>query len=98
MKRLCGLLFLIGLLPARPVAAQTSGSWVEEQVAAWYPMALKMARGRWGVAVADHTGWPIAAIALTYPDDAAKDAAQLAALLAPAAAELGRRIGGASPR
>ncbi|MET0859480.1 MAG: IclR family transcriptional regulator [Microbacterium sp.] len=48
-----------------------------------------------GVAVTDHTGWPIAAIALTYPDDVPKNVAELAAMIAPAAAELGRRIGGA---
>ncbi|HWM17875.1 MAG TPA: IclR family transcriptional regulator C-terminal domain-containing protein, partial [Microbacterium sp.] len=47
-----------------------------------------------GVAVRDHTGWPIAAIAVTYPDDAPQDAAQLAALIVPSAAELGRRLGG----
>ena len=51
-----------------------------------------------GVAVADHTGWPIAAIALTYPDDVPKNVAELAAMIAPAAAELGRRIGGAGAR
>lgn len=47
------------------------------------------------VAVGDHTGWPIAAIAVTYPDEPTRDAADLAAVIAPAAAELGRRIGGA---
>jgi DNA-binding IclR family transcriptional regulator len=51
-----------------------------------------------GVAVADHTGWPIAAVALTYPEDAPKDAAELAAVIAPAAAELARRIGGVTAR
>ena len=48
-----------------------------------------------GVAVRDHTGWPIAALAVTYAEDAEADAAALAALVAPAAAELARRIGGA---
>lgn len=48
-----------------------------------------------GVAVLDHAGWPIAAIAVTYPDGGQADAAHLAAQLAPAAAELARRIGGA---
>jgi DNA-binding IclR family transcriptional regulator len=48
-----------------------------------------------GVAVLDHAGWPIAAIAVTYPGDGPADAAHLAAQLAPAAAELARRIGGA---
>lgn len=46
-------------------------------------------------AVLDHTGWPIAAVAVTYPDDAERDAVDLAGLLAPVTAELGRRIGGA---
>jgi DNA-binding IclR family transcriptional regulator len=48
-----------------------------------------------GVAVRDHTGWPIAAIAVTYPEESTVDAATVAAAIAPAAAELGRRIGGA---
>ncbi len=46
-----------------------------------------------GVAILDHAGWPAAAIAVTWPDDAAADAARLAALAADAAAELSRRIG-----
>ncbi|MDL9980603.1 IclR family transcriptional regulator [Microbacterium sp. ASV49] len=48
-----------------------------------------------GVAVRDHTGWPIAAIAVTWPEDAgaqAKDAASLAALVQAQAAELERRL------
>ena len=56
MRRVLGLLLLIGLCSTRPLPAQTSGSWVEEQVGAWYPMALKLARGKWGVAVADQQG------------------------------------------
>jgi D-alanyl-D-alanine carboxypeptidase/D-alanyl-D-alanine-endopeptidase (penicillin-binding protein 4) len=56
MRRSCGLLFLLGLCFSQPLGAQTSGSWVEKQVGAWYPMALKLARGRWGVAVADQRG------------------------------------------
>jgi len=56
MRRFLALLLLIGLGPARPLPAQTSGSWVEEQVGAWYPMALKLARGKWGIAVADQQG------------------------------------------
>lgn len=47
-----------------------------------------------GVAVRDHSGWPIAGVAVTYAEDTGTDAADLAALLAPAAAELARRIGG----
>ena len=46
-----------------------------------------------GVAVADHAGWPAAAIAVTWPDDAARDAAEFARLAGEAAAELSRRIG-----
>lgn len=46
-------------------------------------------------AVLDHTGWPVAAVAVTYPEDTPKEAADLAALIAPVTAELGRRIGGA---
>lgn len=47
-----------------------------------------------GVAVRDHAGWPIAAVAVTYPEETQRDPGELAALIAPAAAELGRRIGG----
>lgn len=46
-----------------------------------------------GVAVVDHAGWPAAAIALTWPDDADRDEAALAALAAEAAEALSRRIG-----
>ena len=54
--------------------------------------------GSVGVAVLDHVGWPIAAVAVTYASDGAQDAAALAALVAPTARELGRRIRGARPR
>ena len=67
MKRLCGLLFLLSLCSTGPLAAQTSGSWVEEQVGAWYPMALKLARGRWGVAVADQQGKVLWSVNLDSP-------------------------------
>lgn len=50
-----------------------------------------------GVAVLDHVGWPIAAIAVTYPADGERDPAAVAALLAPAARELERRIRGTRP-
>lgn len=46
-----------------------------------------------GVAVQDHAGWPAAAIALTWPTDADRDAESLAALIRDAATELERRIG-----
>jgi DNA-binding IclR family transcriptional regulator len=70
-----------------------------EQVRALYPDAASFAdrTGR-GPALLDHAGWPIAAVAVTYPDDAPKDAADLARLIDPAAAELGRRIGGVGAR
>ena len=48
-----------------------------------------------GVAVLDHVGWPIAAIAVTYPSDPERDAATLAAEITPVVSELARRIGGA---
>lgn len=50
-----------------------------------------------GVAVADHAGWPAAAIAVTWPDDADRDAAAIAKLAGEAARELSRRIGGTTP-
>ncbi|WP_235007996.1 IclR family transcriptional regulator [Microbacterium timonense] len=46
-----------------------------------------------GVAVRDHTGWPAAAIAVTWPVDGEHDADAVAPLVADAAAELSRRIG-----
>ncbi len=46
-----------------------------------------------GVAVRDHAGWPAAALALTWPLEAEREPAELAALLADAARELERRIG-----
>ena len=45
-----------------------------------------------GVAVRDHAGWPVAAIAVTWQGEPG-DAAAFAAAVAPAAAELARRIG-----
>lgn len=48
-----------------------------------------------GAPVLDHVGWPAAAIAVTYPEDAAPDAVTaVAAGVREAAAALGRRIGG----
>jgi DNA-binding IclR family transcriptional regulator len=46
-----------------------------------------------GVVVRDHAGWPAAALALTWPVEAERDAASLAALLQESARELERRIG-----
>ncbi|WP_267492025.1 IclR family transcriptional regulator [Microbacterium allomyrinae] len=46
-----------------------------------------------GTVVRDHTGWPAAAIALTWPADTERDAAEMASLTASAARELERRIG-----
>jgi DNA-binding IclR family transcriptional regulator len=50
-----------------------------------------------GVAVRDHTDWPIAAIAVTFAADDPRDAAAVAALLSPVASELSRRLRGARP-
>ncbi len=47
-----------------------------------------------GVAVTDHAGWPAAAIAVTWPDRAGRDAASLVDAVAAAAHELARRISG----
>jgi len=66
-RRICSLLFLLGFGATRPLPAQTSGSWVEEQVANWYPMAHKLARGRWGVAVADQQGKILWSVNLDVP-------------------------------
>ena len=67
MKRTCRLLFLLiaGAAPSLP--AQTSGTWVEEQVASWYPLAVKLARGKWGVAVADQQGRILWSVNLDAP-------------------------------
>ena len=46
-----------------------------------------------GVAVHDHTGWPAAAIAITWPLESPVDPVVMAGLAADAAAELSRRIG-----
>ncbi len=44
------------------------------------------------VAVRDHAGWPVAAVAITWPDET--DAPQLVALVRDAASELSRRLYG----
>jgi len=46
-----------------------------------------------GVPVLDHAGWPAAAIAVTWPEDAGREPDELAALAGEAARELSRRIG-----
>ncbi|WP_241245797.1 IclR family transcriptional regulator [Microbacterium sp. 4R-513] len=45
-----------------------------------------------GIAVLDHIGWPSAAIAVTWPVEADRDAASLAPHVEHAAAELSRRL------
>jgi DNA-binding IclR family transcriptional regulator len=45
-----------------------------------------------GIAVLDHVGWPSAAIAVTWPVEADRDAASLAAHVAHAGTELSRRL------
>lgn len=47
-----------------------------------------------GVAVLDHTGWPAAAIAVTFDEDAGLDPDRLAVEVGKVAAELSRRIRG----
>lgn len=49
------LLAVLAIAGARPVAAQ-SDPWVEQQVSSWFTMASRMAKGHWGVAVADQSG------------------------------------------
>ncbi|MFT3796927.1 IclR family transcriptional regulator [Microbacterium sp.] len=44
------------------------------------------------VAVRDHTGWPAAALAVTWPDESRRDGGELAAVAVAAAAELERRL------
>lgn len=47
-----------------------------------------------GVVVTDHAGWPAAAIAVTWPEEAGRDAASHAEPVQIAATELARRISG----
>jgi len=47
-----------------------------------------------GVAVLDHVGWPVAAIAVTYPTDGDRDPVEFAGVIGAMARELGRRMGG----
>jgi DNA-binding IclR family transcriptional regulator len=51
-----------------------------------------------GAAVLDVQGWPIAAVAVTYPDEMTMDVSDLPELVSSAAAELARRISGARTR
>jgi DNA-binding IclR family transcriptional regulator len=44
--------------------------------------------------VRDHAGWPAAAVAVTWPDDAASDPERIADLVREHATQLARRIGG----
>jgi len=47
-----------------------------------------------GVAVLDHTGWPAAAVAVTWPEELPRDPEHLAAELQHAAHELSRHLYG----
>ncbi|MFT4229353.1 MAG: IclR family transcriptional regulator [Microbacterium sp.] len=47
-----------------------------------------------GIAVHDHTGWPVAGLAVTWPADSGRDAGELAPRVSAAAAELERRLHG----
>lgn len=51
-----------------------------------------------GVAVCDHSGWPVAAIAVTWPAEADRDTGALTALARGAAAELERLLYGGATR
>ncbi len=46
-----------------------------------------------GVAVHDHAGWPVAALAVTWPEHSPHDPLEIAAQITAPAAELARRIG-----
>ncbi|GAA5029566.1 IclR family transcriptional regulator [Microbacterium fluvii] len=47
-----------------------------------------------GVAVRDHTGWPVAAVAVTWPAEQGREAASLVPFVEAAALELSRRLYG----
>lgn len=47
-----------------------------------------------GVAVLDHAGWPVAAVAVTWPEEADREPASLVPAVKSAAAELQRRLYG----
>lgn len=50
-----------------------------------------------GVAVTDHTGWPAASVAVTWPEDSERDPHELAAEVSDAASALSRRLYGILP-
>ncbi|MFB7893550.1 IclR family transcriptional regulator [Microbacterium sp. NPDC056044] len=83
--------------PRRPGELRETLRGVRERGWASEDGEVTLGLGSVGVAVLDHVGWPIAAIAVTFPTDGAREAGDFAELVAPVAAELGRRIGGARP-
>jgi DNA-binding IclR family transcriptional regulator len=50
-----------------------------------------------GVAVRDHAGWPTAAVAVTWPEDAPRDVDEITRLVGAAAVQLGARLYGHGP-
>ncbi|WP_341997990.1 IclR family transcriptional regulator [Microbacterium sp. LWH7-1.2] len=84
--------------PQRPGELREVLRRVRERGWAFEDGEVTLGLGSVGVAVLDHVGWPIAAIAVTFPAEGAREPGTLAELITPVAAELGRRIGGARPR
>jgi DNA-binding IclR family transcriptional regulator len=89
--------------PRRPGELRETLREVRERGWALEDGEVTVGLGSVGVAVLDHVGWPIAAVAVTYSatgeHSAAgeRDPAALAAVIGPMATELGRRIRGSRP-
>ncbi|MBW9121730.1 IclR family transcriptional regulator [Microbacterium trichothecenolyticum] len=83
--------------PQRPGELRELLRGVRERGWAFEDGEVTLGLGSVGVAVLDHVGWPIAAIAVTFPAEGDREPATFAELVTPVAAELGRRIGGARP-
>jgi DNA-binding IclR family transcriptional regulator len=81
--------------PARPGELREVLRAVRSRRFALEDGEVTLGLGSVGVAVLDHVDWPIAAIAVTYVSDGGRDAAVLASMITPVAAELSRRIRGA---
>ena len=79
--------------PARPAALREVLREVRARGFATEDGEVTLGLRSVGVAVRDHAGWPAAAIAVTWPDDAARDPAELARRAGEASRELERRIG-----
>ncbi|WP_426320631.1 IclR family transcriptional regulator [Microbacterium sp. E-13] len=83
--------------PRRPSELRDLLRGVRQRGWAFEDGEVTIGLGSVGASVLDHVGWPIAAIAVTYPAGDTRDPEELANLLRPAAGELGRRIRGAKP-